>query len=352
MGTGQAEPVLVTGRPASPDFLKEVLSARGWKSFPRRTLNPGESWRSASGQRVINVDWRPPRTSVAALSDHPEDVARTGSLFSGGLTRLKPVRLQYYHLGSLPGRAPNIRLFLTNPSNDAARIYLRRGQGVPSVEYVDTGHGNNVVWLQRERAGEGEFLDLAPNSTTVVHHQPMPLEKVVSGTVEMTLVQGSPLVFDLVSAADLEAEVGLNNLLKAEDVHSRGFYPVAVQRADRTYRLGDSELRLAVGGLRQETFSGVRELRGDYGVVYEVKLRLINPGSDSGQVKLLFNPRGGDATATFLIDEKLAEVVRTPAFKEVLVEEFSLLPGEEREIWLKTVPEGASSYPIRLVVRE
>ncbi len=342
----------MTGRPASVPFLKEVLSQRGWEQFPRRALRPGESWKSPAGQRVINLDWQPPTTAVAALSDHPEDFPRTEMLFSGGLSRLKPVRLQYYHLGSLPGRDPNIRLYLTNPASEPARVYLRRGEGLPSEEYVDTGHGNNVVWLARESAGEGEFVDLPPNSTTVLHHQPMPLEKVVSGTVEMTLVEGSPLLFNLISAKDLESEVGLNNLLKESDVHSRGFYPVAIQRAARTYRCGQPELRLAIGGLRQDTFSGVRELRGDYGVVYEIKLKLSNPTDQVRTTQLLFNPRGGDATATFLIDDKVVEVGRTEAFKEVMVEEFSLLPGENREIWLKTVPEGASSYPVRLIVRE
>lgn len=347
-----AEPVLVTGRPASVDFLREVLAERGWKAYPTRPLRPGDSWRSPSGERVINLDWSPPVTSVAALSDHPEDVDRTGMLFSGGLTRLKPVRLQYYHLGSLEGHDPNIRLFLTNPSSESAQIYMRRAAGVPSEEYVDTGHGNNVDWLNRERANEGEFLEIPGQTTVVIHRQPMPLAKVVSGTVEMTLTEGTPLVFNLVSACDSEADIGLNNLLKESDVHSRGFYPVATQRVIRAYRCGEPELRIAVGALRQATFSGVRELRGDYGVVYDLQLTLENPFQERRKVQLVFNPRGGDATATILLDDELLEVRRTEAFKEVLVQEIWLEPTEKRELRLKTIPEGASSYPIRIVVRD
>lgn len=347
-----ADPVLVTGRPASVEFLKEVLSRRGWQHYPRSPLRPGASWKSPSGQRVINLDWSAPTTSVAALSDHPEDVARTGMLFSGGLTTLRPVRLQYYHLGSLPGTAPNIRLYLTNTGAQNSRLYLRKAAGEPSEEYVDTGHGNNVNWFARDTHGEGEFVDLAPGSTAIIHHQDMPLHKVVSGTVEMTLVEGPPLQFNLVSARDRETDLGLNNLLKESDVHSRGFYPVATQRVVRTYNCGDPELKIAVGALRQATFSGVRELRGDYGVVYDLDLTLVNPTSQRRKVELLFNPRGGDATATFISDGDLIEIPRTEAFKEVLVQEVWLEPTQSKQLHMQTIPEGASSYPIRLVVRD
>jgi hypothetical protein len=348
-----AQDVLVTGYPASKPFLDQVLTARGWSQLPSTPLSPGETWTGADGRRVVNLDWRPPAASVAALSDHPEEVDRRGALFSGGLTLQRALRLQYYHLGSLDGSSPELCLWVTNPAAEAARLHLAWAAGEPSLDYFSTGHGNNVAWFRKQVSGEGEFLDIPPGGSRIVFRQPMPRDHVVSGTLGLTLVQGPPLQFGLLALPDSSAPPSWNNLLKDGDVHSRGFYPVATQRIRRHHQVGQaSETRIAIGAVRQETFSGVRELRGDYGVVYDVELQLHNPLAIPATVDCLFNPRGGAATATFLWNGELLETPRTDAMKEALLASVKLEPGESRTLSLKTIPEGASSYPVRLVVRD
>ena len=348
-----AQDVLVTGAPASKAFLKEVLAARGWTVFPPSDLAPGETFSGPDGRRVINLDWTPPPASIAALSDHPEEVDRLGLLFSGGLTEQRQVRLQYYHLGSLSGPSPQIDLLVTNPGGAKARLHLIQAAGAPSLDYFTTGHGNNVAWFERQLSEEGEFLDLAPGQTMVVYRQPMPRDKVVSGTLGLTQVDGPPLQFGLVALPDKSDPPSLNNLLKEGDVHSRGFYPVATQRLRRHHQVGQgTETRMAVGALRQETFSGVRELRGDYGVLYDLELELDNPLDRPATVSVSFNPRGGAATATFLWDGMVVEVPRTEAMTERPIGSLELPARSKRTLHLQTIAEGASSYPIRIVVRD
>lgn len=348
-----ADPIVVTGNPASAPFLESVLRGQGWTQTPSRPLHPGETWRSPKGQRVINLDWSPPSAAVAALSDHSETVDRRGLLFSGGLTPLRPIRFQYYHLGALQGRAPGLELFMTNPGNQDAKLHLQKGVGAPSKDYFSTGHGNNVAWLQVEATGEGEFLTISAGETVVIFRQEMPKDYVVSGTLGLTQVEGPPLQFGLLAAPDPSDAPSLNNLLKETDVHSRGFYPVATQKLVRSYQAGDSsETRIAIGALRQETFSGVRELRGDYGVVYDLELHLHNPLDRPATIELLFNPRGGAATGTFMLDEKLVEVELTKAMEERAITRWQLPPSSHRRVRLQTIPEGASSYPVRLILRE
>lgn len=348
-----AEPLLVTGNPAGAPFLKEVLSREGWSHFPNKSLRPGEAWRAPSGQKVINLDWSPPPAAVAALSDHPEKVDRRGLLFSGGLTPLRTIRFQYYHLGALHGEAPGLELFMTNPGSQDAKLFLQKGVGRPSKDYFSTGHGNNVAWLQTEASGEGEFLHIPAGKTVIIFRQEMPAEYVVSGTLGLTQTEGPPLQFGLLAAPNPSDAPSLNNLLKESDVHSRGFYPVATQKLIRAFQAGTgSETKIAVGALRQETFSGVRELRGDYGVVYDLEVDLHNPLERPATIELIFNPRGGAATGTFMLDEKLVEVALTNAMTERLITSWQLPALSHRRIRLQTIPEGASSYPVRLILRD
>lgn len=352
-GPAQADPVLVTGQPARVEFLRQVLSQRGWVHFPPGDLRPGDRWKAPDGSQVINLDWTPPAAAVAALSDHPEEVDRRGLLFSGGLTPQRTVRFQYYHLGSLRGGAPCLEFFVTNHGTEAARLYLRSAAGPPSLDYFSTGHGNNVAWLEAERLEEGEFIQLAAGETRIIFRQDMPQKRVVSGTLGLTQVQGPPLQFGLLASPQPDETPSLNNLLKETDVHSRGFYPVATQHLSRSHQVGQTqETRIAVGALRQETFSGVRELRGDYGVLYDMTLELFNPTGRPAKIDLLFNPRGGAATGTFLIDDTIVETPLTQAMTERAVISWELPAGTRRTVRLRTLPEGASSYPIRLILRD
>lgn len=349
-GAALAEPVLVTGYPASRAFLQRVLRARGWTEFPGSQLEPGQKWVATDGREVLNLDWRPPPAALAALSDHPEEVHERGSLFSGGLTLQRPIRLQYYHLSDLKGESPQLQLWLTNPQSKPARIHLSGASGVPSTDYFSTGHGNNVSWFGARMREEGEFVSLEPGESKAVYFQDFPFQSVVSGTLKLTLVEGAPVTFDFIANPDGKEAMSLNNLLKEGDVHSRGFYPVATHHLRRRYVVGGGQTLVAIGALRQETFSGVRELRGDYGVLYDLELEVINPSHKAAVVKLLFNPRGGVATATFWCQGKIIEVPMTQAKKNSPIMSLSLAPNSRQLIRLRTIPEGASSYPVRIVV--
>lgn len=347
-----AEELIITGRPASAEFVRSLPTPKQWDSRPTKALKPGQNWTDGKGNRIVNLDWNPPPSNVVALSDHPEKVERVGGLFFGGLTLLRPLTFQYYHLGKLKGPSPNLTFYIHNPGSEGAQVHLRQGIGKPSLDYFSSGHTNNVEWFRAQEQNLGRFLTVPAGETVEIFQQDLRPEYVVSGTLGLTQTEGRPLQFAFVARKSLEETVSLNNLLKDDDVHSRGFYPVAVQKIRRTYRLGGEPIQVAVGAVRQQTFSGVRELRGDYGVTYSLDLELRNDTAQAAQVELIFNPRGGPATGTFLLDGRLVEIGVTKAFEEKPIAEFGLEAGESKKIKLETIPEGASNYPVRIVIRE
>lgn len=341
-------PLRITGTPASPEFLAEMASRHGFLP-PSGPVAPGES-RPAGAFTLENVHWPGMDVSHLSFSDHPEEVEGQGQLFSGGLVRFKPVRFQYYHLGGSP-EPLELSLRVFNPGPEAAELHVISAHGGPSANYFEAGHRNNVQLLARLARNEGEILSLPPGAWTQLAVHTLPRGQVVSGTVQMTEVDGPPLDYGLFALTP-GAPIGMSLLADEKDVHARGFYPVADQLAVRSYTVGrDQELRLAFGALRQDNIWGARELRGDYGVLYRMRLHLHNPGSRTEQVQLLFNPRGGVATGTFWLDGELLEVGQTQAFATPLLKTWALAPGEKRALELWTFPEGASNYPVRLIVR-
>lgn len=346
-----AQPVWVTGKPANAEFLKSVLQNRGWTEFPTNPLNPGQSWTNSQGQTVQNLEWQPPAPSLAALSDHPEKVHEPGGLFAGGLTAGRTLNFQYYHLGRLEGDSPGIDLVVSNTGSSPAQLYLRQGVGKPSKDYFSTGHTNNVQWLRAQSSGLGQVFTIPAGETVTVFRQNLPYDQVVSGLLGLTEMEGPPLQFAFAAHAFEGQALALDNMLSKEDVHSRGFYPAAVQKIERTYRVGQEPLQVAVGNVRQQTFSGVRELRGDYGVTYELTFHLVNPTAKPAKVQFVFNPRGGNATGTFLFADQLIEVPNTPAFQEKLLRTMEIPARGNIRVKMTTIPEGASSYPVRIVVK-
>ena len=117
--------------------------------------------------------------------------------------------------------------------------------------------------------------------------------------------------------------------------------------------LSKPENFIAIGATRQDNITGTTELRGDYGVLYELDITLENP-AEKANVEVLFNPRGGKATFTGLayIDGKpsLWEIKdQIEAFERVPIASIEMPACSKRSIKLLTIPEGASNYPVRLV---
>lgn len=336
--------VIVTGNPASAAFLSQLLEAE-----VERDLGPGEQV-TVQGTVVRNQELPVQGARVLAFSDHPEEVERPGLLFSGGLLAHKPVRLQYYHLSALDGDA-RLRLKLSNPGPTPARLLVVRAHGGPSEDYFQAGHANNVRFLARLAHGEGQVLEVPARSELELVEHPFPRGSVVSGTVQFQLLKGEPLRFGLFATDPQQEQPGMGLLSDPEDVHARGFYPVADHLAYRGHVVGEGETHVALGAVHQDTFLGNKALRGNYGVLYRVRLLLKNPGARPARVWAQVNPRGGEATATFwLFPGGLVEVPRTAARELSPVAEWELAPGEEREVELWTMPEGASNYPVRIVV--
>ena len=374
----------VTGNPASPAFLRQALATAVTRAA---TLRPGASVSVAADTIAVHGDLPqddradyvvpltiagngyfsvngtthvlvsnqalPPIEPVRLLvSDYPERLTANGMLFSSTLSVASPQRFLYYHYN--PGTEPARRILLRaqNTSTQPATIQMIDGTAGPGTNEMEVGHLSTQRFLVHEARNEGTVLTVAPGATVNVVDHPLPPANVVSAILQLRLVTGDPVALTLLAQpadAPLDQSVAQTELLSGGAPHARGVYPVPTFYFDRTYDADGPDLEIPIGQLPLPNLREGEALAGDYGVQQSMNVVIVNQTRAAKPVALYANPRGGKATGTFLIDGTLVQAHGLPAFSKYKLWQETINPGTFRRIRVVTMPEGGSSYPLRLI---
>lgn len=380
--------IVVSGSPCPADYMRSLLPAEFSDSSISTDLFPGDTLRLTKGTEhlcFVNKTFPAADSELLMFSDHPERVCGRGLLFKGGLVRLKPVRLQYYHEGGADGKTLWMRMAVSNFGNRKARIFITEGQAGPDEDYFKAGHGCCVEFLNRTACGCGRVIEIEPHGTAEIVCAPLEYEKVVSGAVQMTLLDGSGIVFALCACEEKDEDLSFGFLSNPKDVHARGIYASPDIFASRVWNMEkQAEVRTAIGAMRQPNITSGPDLRGDYGAVCALNFLILNPSSERRRFELVFNPRGGKAAACVLVNLSKAETGNAAgwlkgqeyslgtfcrrgadrggwsdascakeqeAFTETVLGTFEADADSAMELRLLTMPEGASNYPVRFILR-
>ena len=131
--------------------------------------------------------------------------------------------------------------------------------------------------------------------------------------------------------------------MRAASIPSRSFF------ADYTFFVDQPDLEIPIGQLPLPNLRQGEALSGDYGVDNRFAIVIVNPSAQPLPVALYANPRGGGATGTFIIDNTLVQAHRLGAFTKYKIWQETIAPETYRSC-AHTMPEGGSSYPLRLIV--
>jgi hypothetical protein len=373
----------VTGNPASSDFLREAIEraverastarpgatvdvvaetipVRGDLKIDNRTQVDvqvritGEGFLNVNGTtHVVVENTALPSIQPARLlvSDYPERLTANGVLFTAHLDRTQAQRFLYYHYN--PGTEPARRILLKarNSSNAPALVQVIDGSAGPGTNEMEVGHLSTKRFLVHEARNEGAVIAIPPNTTMNLVDYPLPPQNIVSAILQLRLVSGDPLDLTLVAQdakAPLDQSVDTTQLLAGGAPHARGVYPVPTFFFERTYDVDGADLDIPIGQLPLPNLRQGEALSGDYGVEQDMKVVIVNMTRGPRSIALYANPRGGRATGTFLIDDTLVQAHALAAFSRFKIWQETINPGTFRRIHIITMPEGGSSYPLRL----
>jgi hypothetical protein len=378
--------VRVTGQPASQAFLRERALAAAFAvqqpragaavvatadsiavSAPLRVddiatidvpvIIAGNSYFSVQGTtrvRVENFAQPAIRPQSLLVSDFPETLKENGILFTADLTAKQADRFLYYHYN--PGGQPDRRIVLKvqNPSGQPALVQFITGIAGPDLNEMEVGHLSTERFLARLAQNEGSVETIAGNTTATLLAQGLPARSVVSGLLQLHEIEGAPLHLTLVAqnAADpVDGPIAPSALLEGDRPHARGVYPIPEFFFNYRYDAQGPDLEIPIGQIPLPNLVQGQTLAGDYGVLQSVTIDIVNDDRrNARQIALYANPRGGKATGTFVIDRVLVQAHAMAPFGHYKLRQYTIPPNSHVRTEIVTMPEGGSSYPLRLVV--
>ncbi len=201
---------------------------------------------------------------------------------------------------------------------------------------------------------EGSVVSIPPNTTVNLVDQVLPARSVVSNLMQLRELEGAPLHLTLVAqnASDpLDQAPATIALLSGDHPHARGEYQIPEFAYDVTYDATQRRPRRSTSATsRCRTCARAEALAGDYGVLQQITIRMVNNDRRPARVALYANPRGGRATGTFLIDRVLVQAHAMAPFTNYKLREYTIPGNGYVSTTIVTMPEGGSSYPLRLTI--
>lgn len=303
--------------------------------------------------RVRNLPVQIADPEVLLVSNRPETITGDGLLFQESLAPGRSARLLYHHVNGSPVQTRVLKITLTNPGATRARVHYLSGLAGPSSDPVLIGYTSTARFLDALVAARGYVVEVPARGATTFAAASLAPQALVSGLMQFQVLDGGPI--------DLIVQVRLPWLLDrtvTADLapgaypHPRGSFPGSVVEIVREYPV---DIPAPVGDLG--VMSNLREARtgepltGDYGVLYRIRLRLLNPTDREVTAALVANAAGGPARGLFLIDGAPVDVGLIRATEDREVATFTLAPGTRREVVVLTMPVAGSYYPVRLTLR-
>ncbi len=290
----------------------------------------------------------PPKNLL--VSDFPETIVENGTLFYADVNFDDPARLLYYHYAAARSITRRVLVKAQNSGVESSLVMLISGIAGPDPNILSIGHESTKRFLIHEAAGEGQIFEVPPGATINVVDQLLPAGNLVSGLMQMRVVAGDGVrVAVVVQNADETAVEPISDTLLSSAVkHARGIYQVPDFFYDVSYAVGADPATLTIGKLPLPNLVQGEVLGGDYGVKQSAAITLLNSTPRDARVGMWFEPRGGRATGTFLIDGRLVQLHPVGVGRPALMRTFIVPARGYRKINIVTMPEGGSSYPVRV----
>ncbi len=316
---------------------------------------------SASGpgllpvSRTVGVDislqqvpFTPARTLV--VSNRPELVLAPGILLDRPLPA-GPSRLLYHHRGSPDAPHQELEVLLKNVNATPARVRVAVASVGPSTDEIFAGHRAAQLLLDQQEKGESFFVRVGPGQEVVLDRKLLKSGHTISGMGWLEPLDGSQLRLLVRASEQGRGRIPNEEAPDTGGRTGRGLFPPAMDVA-HAHNLGGPFTYMPLGEAPFEVEPVTGETNyGHFGMVYRVRVLLINTDVVSRKAWIDFVPRAGPARGSLFVDGQRVETDMGNSASEIKVGEWELEPGEQREVRIETFPQSGSNYPVFLVVK-
>lgn len=287
-------------------------------------------------------------------SNYPERLTKYQTLFAAKIEPATPTRVLYHHQNGMKRRV-HLIVEVINPDPAPAVVRISRGISSPSVDTVGVGHVAGKIFLESDHNNVSVIERIPPESRLVLVSNVLGPLETASGILQLNQMEGLRTLVRITAAQPNVDNVTKGTiaaapkqiLLKLSD----HIYPSPWKKLDEGYVVGERWTFIPIGKHALSDRESQKKLHGNYGVTYDINLKVANPTSQTKTVSVLFEPSAGLASGVFIIDGRfvMAKYAQPPS--EVRLASYQLKPGEVRNVNIVTVPLAGSNYPANLVVR-
>ncbi len=293
-------------------------------------------------------------SDLLVISNEPETFREFRVLCRGLLPPSQTVRFMVHHRNGM-ARPAWLALELRNTEEQWVPVLVRFGHGRPHESELRCGHEATATYLQALVNDAAIRISLPPQSTYRLLRFGLKPNDTASALVEVRLEEMAGVSYQVVALPVAPPKTELlsgTQLVEAlVSVADPPPYPKPTRVIEETHIAGKQWTFISVGrfGL-QHPLKG-RILRGNYGVLYRITVRFVNPTDRSWQAQLVVDPAGGVVRGAFAIDSRLVEIPLLRPNDERVLHEFVLAPNQTRTVTVLTVPAAGSFYPINIIAR-
>lgn len=337
-----------------PGAILSVSSAsREGSVFRVGVLASGPEYFDAKAQVEVQLRWTTPPSKEPVyllVSNAPERIYGLGCLLREELPPSQAVRVLYHHVNST-NRPLLFVVRIANATPAAASTHVIVAEAGPGRDELAVGHAAAVRFWAQWRTGSGYVLQIPPMSASDIVRVPTEQNAIVSGLAQITSLSPSPLLVEVI-AIPVEREAQWVEPLSPQDYVSprlTAFRFPAKKTVQLKHQIGGPWTFYSLGREGSTNEAGTY-LAGDYGVLHEIDLELINPLRTHGFAILEVRAGGGVMRGLFAIDGVLHETRMLTGTQQQRLLKVDVSGGTTRRIRIETIPQSASNYPVQLIV--
>ncbi len=290
------------------------------------------------------------------VSNFPESVTSPGLILFKEIEK-DSLRVLYHHK-NISDSTLNLVVLIYNLSHQSASITLQKGLGGSTEDVVFAGH-KAAAQFAKQIMGEAKLLDVpASSSYQYIKHTIKP-NQTSSGIFRIQRPKNSRIAVKVVMVdKDLPHLTGFFDTPSLLDQYRIASFNESIRSLLVNFNCADVIGSFEVGGppyLKDHLLN--YELKGNYGLIYTVKLVLSNSLSSKRHVSLFLSPKKKNSVdrGVVIVDGQLKEIgVLNYKNKQVMMQNFhtvSLAPNEKKVIELITFPQSGCFYPIDIIMK-